>query len=119
MLRLRPEQLAALQAHSTRALDERLLTALRALCPEACAAAGADLAQLAAQARRTATALGITREPDLLRFLRLALLWGTDFTTSTHTAWAAEILGWKNTPLATRLEALEERSEAELQRRQR
>ena len=118
MLQLRPEQYEALQAHSFKAMESRIIAALKRAWPQLSGALGdEDLHRHVRRARNRARALGINREVDILRYARLALTWGDGFDDSADTPWAAEILAWKNADAPTRLEALEGRSDVELQRR--
>jgi hypothetical protein len=115
MLRLRPEQFEALKNHSQRAMEKRVAAALTYTWPVLCRQIGAEiLARRVALSRRQAAIHGIQREVDVLRFARLALIWGDDFANSAQSSWAAEILAWKNSDAVTRLDALEGRSELEL-----
>jgi hypothetical protein len=118
MLRLRPEQYEALQSHSLCAMESRIADALRAAWPALCRSLGdGPLVARIGVIRRLAAGRGIERETDVLRLARVALAWGEEFHAPRLVGWAAEILNWKNTDASTRLDALEGRSEAELQRR--
>ena len=118
MLRLRPEQFEALKAHSLRAMESRLAAAIGNTWPKLCLQMGPQaLRSRIAAARVQAVASGLQREMDILRYVRLTLAWDEDLGETARTKWAQEILAWKGTDAATRLDALEGRSDAELAHR--
>jgi hypothetical protein len=118
MLQLRPEQYEALLAHSFKAMESRIAAALRRTWPHLCGAMGDEALHRRVRGARTrARKQGIGREVEILRYAKLALVWGDEFDDSADTPWAAEILAWKNADAPTRLDALEGRSDVELQRR--
>ncbi|MFI5379344.1 MAG: hypothetical protein ACHRHE_08605 [Tepidisphaerales bacterium] len=118
MLQLRPEQYEALLAHSFKALETRIVAAVKRSWPVLCATMGDErLRRCVRRARVRARIHGLQREGEILRFARLMLAWGEDFDRSSETPWAAQIVAWRNCDAPTRLDALEGRSEVELRRR--
>lgn len=116
MIRLRPQQLKALdQSASDRFRAAYREHALK-FWPDACAALGAE----ALEARidngvELASEFEITSERDTARFLDLFFVWGDAFPDGPATPWAKEILGDATLDGRLRVHQLSVRTTQELQ----
>jgi hypothetical protein len=93
MLRLRKEHLAAFEAHVVNLFVVRVTAHAKAVWPAECAELGeVPLGELIRTAIQRGSAIGLSCEHDLVRYVDLSFILAKDFETNPLAGWARAIL---------------------------
>jgi hypothetical protein len=114
MLRLRKEHLAAFEAHVVNLFVSRVLAHAKAVWQAECSELEEPvLSGIVRGAIQRGSALGLTTELDLVRFVDLSFLLGKDFETNPLAGWTRPILADRMVPPRGKLDRLYQRMDEE------
>ena len=115
MLRIRAEQMAALERHMLQQFENRLRTQLVRTWPDECRVLGEQGVRASIhEGLRKAAGYGIDAEYDVARFIHVMYALGHDFDTDPRYPWAAKILEDERIRPSERMDQVCERTEQEL-----
>jgi hypothetical protein len=93
MLKLRKEHLAAFEAHVVKLFISRVTAHVKAVWPAECEEMGdPTVAEIVRNAIQRGSALGLSTEYDLVRYVDLSFILAKDFETNSLAAWTRPIL---------------------------
>jgi hypothetical protein len=114
MLKLRKEHLAAFEAHVVNLFISRAISHVKGVWPAECEEMGeAVVNEMIRNAIQRATALGLSTEYDLVRYLDLSFVLAKDFETSPLAAWTRPILTDRSLAPRMKLDRLYQRMDEE------
>lgn len=114
MFKLRKEHLAAFEAQVVSLFAARVVAHVKAVWPAECGELGDPaVTEIVRGAIQRGSALGLSTELDIVRFVDLAFILAKDFDTNPLAAWTRPILADKNAPASARLDKLYQRMEEE------
>jgi len=114
MLKLRKEHLAAFEAHVVSLFIARVSTHVKEVWPAECEDMGdATLKEIVRNAIQRGSALGLSTEHDLVRYVDLSFALARDFETSPLAMWTRPILADRSLVPRMKLERLYQRMHEE------
>lgn len=107
MLKLRPQHLAAFEAHVVNQFTARVLAHVRAVWAAECEGLGeAAIGELVREGIKRAAALGLTSEQDIVRYVDLTFILVKDFETNPLSMWTRPILADRSLAPSAKLDKL-------------
>jgi hypothetical protein len=107
MLKLRPQHLAAFEAHVVNQFATRALAHVKAVWPAETAGLGdAVVGQLVREGIQRAAALGLTSEFDVIRYVDLTFILVKDFETNPLAMWTRPVLADRTLTPTAKLDRL-------------
>jgi len=114
MFRLRKEHLAAFEAHVVNLFLVRLTTHVKTVWPAECSELGeVALGEMVRAAVQRGSALGLSTEHDIARYVDLSFILAKDFETHPLAGWARGILADRLLSPRMKLERLYQRMDEE------
>lgn len=114
MLKLRKEHLAAFEAHVVNLFISRVTAHVKAVWPEECAEMGDPaVAEIVRNGIQRGSALGLSTEFDLVRYVDLSFLLTKDFENNPLAIWTRPILTDRLLAPRMKLERLYQRMDEE------
>jgi hypothetical protein len=114
MLRLRKEHLAAFEAHVVNLFVARVIAHVKAVWPAECAELTEPvLTDMVRAAIQRGSALGLSTEHDLVRYVDLSFLLAKDFESNPLASWTRPILADRMLPPRGKLDRLYQRMDEE------
>ena len=114
MLKLRKEHLAAFEAHVVNLFIARVTAHVKAVWPAECAEMGDPVVgEIVRNGIQRGSALGLSTEFDLVRYVDLSFLLAKDFETNPLAAWTRPILADRMRPPRAKLDRLYQQMEEE------
>ncbi len=114
MFKFRQQHLEAFEAQATKLFTARVIAHVKSVWPAESAELGeAVTAEIVRSAVGRATLAGFSTEYDVVRYVDLAFLLGTDFDTNPRVVWTRPILADRSLAPTAKMDKLYQRMETE------